>query len=154
MKEIQLTRGFKALVNDADFEELNKYRWHTLKGTNTHYAVRSIRTGPLKTKIYMHKQIMGTQKGEYVDHIDRNGLNCQRDNLRVCTKAQNAFNSRTFGAIKYRGVSKHNDKYRAQIFTGGQRRHLGLYPTAEAAALAYNDVARELHGEYANLNIV
>jgi hypothetical protein len=110
---------------------------------------------------YIHRLIAEAEHGfipedMFVDHIDGDPLNNRRGNLRVVTKAQNAANAKSRGgASQYRGVYKaRSGKWAAQIAKEGQRISLGHYETEEEAAAAYDEAAKELHGEYARLNLV
>ena len=93
MKEIFLTKGMVALVDDEDYERLSKFIWHSAKGGHTYYAVHSLTGGG---SIQMHREILGLKKGDRKtgDHKDRNGLHNWRDNLRVVTKSLNRYNSK------------------------------------------------------------
>lgn len=156
MKEILLTRGFVALVDDEDYERLAAHRWFI----NAYgYAMRNS-PHPIiakkRTPLYMHRDIAGLSRGDarQVDHIDRNRLNNQRSNLRICTLAENSINrisSRNTSGLK--GVSWHGrDRvWRAQIEIGGTKIHLGSFQTPQDAYEAYCNAAKELHGEFANV---
>jgi hypothetical protein len=146
--KIKLTLGLYAIIDDADFEMLNNYKWYAKKGRKTFYAAR--RHGHKVQQ--MHRLILNAKAGQQVDHIDHEGLNNQRNNLRLCTEAQNSCNRKGRGVSPYLGVSKHRDKYQAQITKGGINLALGVYNTEEAAARAYDTAAKEIHGIYANLN--
>lgn len=154
MKEIKLTQGKVALIDDADFDWLNQWKWHAHKRGETFYAARAIKR---KTN-YMHRIIMNPPKGVDTDHIDRNGLNCQRSNLRTCNRSQNCRNrsSRTNSYSQYVGVSyyKRDDFWTARIEVKGKSIYLGIFKKETDAALAYNDAAKKYHGEFANLNKV
>ena len=157
MKEIKLTRGKVALVDDEDFEELNKYKWCTCKKRHTFYAVRRTRDGSRKGRIiYMHRQILGFPKK--VDHRDGCGTHNQKNNLRVCTNRQNHMNSRPrLGcSSKFKGVTffEKGNKWLARLVLEGKSFSLGLHATEEDAALAYNRKAIEIFGEFARLNII
>ena len=157
MKEIPLTQGKVALVDDGDFEWLSKFKWHALKRGNVFYAGRSSpRDNGKKRMIIMHREILGLKPGDPgVDHRDGNGLNNRRENLRRATKSQNAMNQqKTRGTSRFKGVRWHKDckKWTAEIKFDGKKKHLGLFNTEEEAAKAYNRKAEELFGEYANLN--
>lgn len=93
---------------------------------------------------------------EFLDHIDQDKLNNRIENLRPCTKSENVVNSRVRvdNSYGYKGVTFHkaSGKFAAQSFISGKRVHIGLYHTPEEAALAYNEKAKELFGEFATLN--
>jgi hypothetical protein len=162
MKTIELTQGFVAMVDDADFEWLNGYKWHTNRASKSSriYAARNIRIGPERRRstTNMHRVILGiTDRKIDIDHIDGNGLNNQRSNLRTSTHAQNLQNSglRKTNKTGYQGVSVKSDcrqRWQAHIKAGDKRVYLGLFDCPVKAARAYDAKARELHGEFANLN--
>jgi hypothetical protein len=161
MKEIQLSRGQVAMVDDADFELLNKWKWHAKKFSNSFYAARTmgVNEDVNRGTMLMHRQILGClDKSIDVDHKDRNGLNNTRANLRLCSDSQNMKNRGAWGISKYLGVSHHKSrgkvKWRATICVDKKCIHIGLFETEEAAAKAYNAKAQELHKEFANLNTV
>jgi len=154
MKEIKLTQGKVALVDDKDYDFLNQWKWHALQSKNSFYAYRSQRYGRIKRGIAMHRVIMNISDPHTLcDHKDRDGLNNQRSNLRLATKSQNAMNKKSIGACKYLGVcwNKQPRKWIAQIKSGNIKR-LGAYNSAEEAARAYDEAAKKYHGEFANLN--
>lgn len=113
--------------------------------------------GPGKT--YLHRLIVSRAVGEIpkgmvTDHIDGDGLNNRRGNLRLATRAQNSANAAPRGgASKYRGVFKGKGKWCAQIAKGGVRISLGSFDTEEEAAAAYDETAKSLHGQFARLNL-
>lgn len=154
MKEIKLTRGEVALVDDSDFNFLNQWKWHVRQGHNTRYAVRVVTK---RHTVSMHRVIMQVyRKDLLIDHIDLNGLNNQKNNLRICDKFQNAKNRRPRknGSSKYLGVSwcKTSKKWIAQININKKIVHLGRFSSEEEAAKAYDHRARLNHKEFANLN--
>ncbi len=139
-KEIPLTQGKIALVDDGDYPELSKYRWCVLKMGNTWYATRkSARVNGKYRTIYMHAVIAGTSKGMHTDHINGNGLDNRRENLRIVTKRQNAQNRHTPKTSKFPGVSwyKPGQKWNAKIYVNGKLHHLGYYDDEEEAARRY-----------------
>lgn len=158
MKEIQLTQGLVALVDDEDYEYLNQWKWHAHKQTRSGYrAIRAVN----KKIIIMARVIMGLEdKGLLIDHKDRNGLNNQKSNLRLCTKQQNNFNKTPHktSTSKYLGVCLEkrlkNRKWRATITHNYKQIPLGRFENEQDAAAAYNLKAKELFGEFANLNHV
>lgn len=157
MKKISLTQGQFAVVDDADFEQLNQFKWFAHKRTGNFYAVRR-KDGK---HVSMHRELLGiTDPSILGDHKDRNTLNNQRNNLRKASRSQNNANtrSRNNSVSKYLGVSPFvkngKSKWRANICKDKKIYHLGYFKTEEDAALAYNKKALELHGEFANLNQV
>jgi len=91
-KEIKLTHGFVALVDDEDFYELSKYTWRASSDYRTYYALRSVREYKKIKNLSMHRQIMDFPENMLIDHINHNGLDNRKENLRICTPAQNTFN--------------------------------------------------------------
>lgn len=160
MKYIQLTQNQQALVDDEDFERLSKYKWHFNK---KNYARTNIYDKDLKkeTSIGMHQMIMNTPKGMVTDHINGNGLDNRKENLRICTQANNLANkskqSNGFTSI-YKGVRMRTDrpgnwrKWTAAVKKGITRIHAGSFYTEIEAAKAYDEVAKKIHGEFAKLN--
>lgn len=154
MKEIGLSRGMVATVDDDIFEELSQHKWTVMKGTSTWYAYRKERRGERLINIYMHRQIMDTPPGMDTDHQDRNGLHNWRGNLRVCTRTQNRANSiKTRGTSRFKGVVWDKGAWQAKITIHGVITYLGRFGNDEiAAALAYDVAALEHFGEFARLN--
>jgi hypothetical protein len=151
MKVIKLTKDKITLVDDEDYEELSKYKWHAVrKYGNKYYAVRTYNKRPIQ----MHRVIMKTPLNLVVDHLDGNPLNNQKSNLRNCTASDNAQNIRNRDG--YQGVhwcSTHH-KYLCYISIKGKSIHLGYFITEEAAALAYNEAALKYYGSQAKLNVI
>jgi hypothetical protein len=148
VKTIQLTQGKVALVDDEDYEQLSKHKWHAHKGVSTWYARRNEPTGlesPKQRKISMHMLLAGTPPGMETDHVDGDGLNNQRRNLRVADKRMQAHNrvrkcSRQTTS-RFRGVHWHKQakKWRASIKDRGTIKTLGQFHSEHAAAQAYDD---------------
>jgi len=147
---IPLTRGLWAVVDVADFERLNKYRWYASpSGGGKMYARRNTKTGT----VLMHREIMKTPKGKHVDHKDRNGLNNRPDNLRNCTPQQNEYNKRPRGRkSRFKGVYPRGNKWYAAIKHKGKTYYLGTFDDEVEAAKARDRKAYELEGEFAYLN--
>lgn len=162
MKEIELSQGYKALVDDIDFEHLNQFKWNVRIVSSTKYAKRSDRYSIPKT-IQMHRIIMNCPKDMMVDHINGNGLDNRRENLRICTRSNNLMNSnkpKGKNTSKYKGVSKLNYSnkkwkcWRAEIRINRKAIFLGTFKTQKEAALAYNEAAIKYFGKFAKLNEV
>lgn len=154
MKEIKLSQGRVALVDDLDYEILNQIKWYAAKYKFTSYAV--CHESITRKTIQMHRLIMNTPSDMQVDHIDHNGLNNQRINLRNATKRQNSMNKNKHKESILKGVhcSVKNGKhyFYAQIGVNYKHINLGVFETAINAARAYDEAAKKYHGEYANLN--
>lgn len=158
MKKIKLTQGKYAIVDDRDYEELNKFSWHYAGG----YARRNKRLSNGKRRIvFMHRELMNTPSGYETDHINGNRLDNRRSNLRVVTKSQNQRNAiARKGTSKYKGVSFHKTKrhktgyWIARIQVDGKVNRLGYFKSEVDAAKAYNEAAIKHYGIYAKLNEV
>lgn len=156
MKEIPLTNGRVAQISDEDYDRVIKFKWRAQKGKTTWYAVTHAprNRGRAKT-IYLHKFILGISEGQEGDHRDRNGLNNQRENLRICTRSQNCFNrSKNSNAThsRYKGVTRAKGKFKTQININGRQVYVGLFQTEEEAARAYDRIAKALHPDFALVN--
>lgn len=156
-KEIQLTQGKVAIVDDGDYEYLSQFKWFARKNTNVWYAQRHSPyvDGKRKT-IHMHREIMSASGEHKVDHLDGNGLNNVRSNLRLATQAQNQYNrpKQANNASGFKGVHLRasDNVWVAHITHDGIRKHLGRFSSSEEAARAYDAAAKEFHGEFARLN--
>jgi len=154
MKEIQLTRKKVALVDNHDFHSINKYMW-SLSGCRR-YAVRDDENG---RRIYMHREIMKTPVGVDVDHIDGDGLNNRRKNMRNCTRSQNHMNRKAYTFKKhsrFKGVtldkSAKKKRWMARIKKDRKNIHIGRFLTEIEASKAYDKKAIELFGKFARIN--
>lgn len=154
-----VTPGYVTVVSPDDYGKVTQFRWAALKhpGGKT-YARRTVYvpTGPNKT-IYLHVHLLnGESAGKDVDHIDGDGLNNSRANLRVATRGQNSANRGATRSNKsgHKGVSWHapRKKWRASIKVDRVFMHLGLFTNREEAARAYDHAARHHFGEFARLN--
>lgn len=150
MKLIKLTQGQFAMVDDMDYKWLRKIKWYAKHKNNKYYAVSG------NPRIYMHRLILGLAHDDerLPDHVDRNGLNNQRNNLRIATRSQNCYNSgpRKNSLSLFKGVSWDGGKKRWRARVG--LKHIGHFMTETDAAIAYNNAAKELHGEFAYINPV
>lgn len=150
---------YSAIVDDEDFNKLNKNKWSVFKSRNVLYAYRRDENNK---SVFMHNQIMNSPNGMVVDHIDHNGLNCQKNNMRRCTNAENNRNktssknstSKYLGVCLYRKNNGYKDYFywAAQITYNYKRKRLGLFHSEIEAAKCYNEAAIKYHGEFANLN--
>lgn len=152
--EVVLTQGFVALVDDDDAPMVLAHKWCAFVTPSTVYAVRGIkRADGGRTTTRLHNFLTGWK---FVDHVDGNGLDCRRANLRPATYAQNTWNQkrRSSNTSGYKGVhfEKRYGKWEARIRTGDRRLYLGRHATPEDAARAYDAAAIEHHGEFARLN--
>jgi hypothetical protein len=146
VREIELTRGFVALVDDEDFGALSGQKWTA--------SVRPGRIYAQTRSVLMHRLILGNPAGD-VDHRNGNGLDNRRANLRVASRSLNNANSRgRAGTSRFKGVSwcRRDNRWQAGIQQNGQRKALGRFDTEVDAALAYDEAARSLFGEFARLN--
>jgi hypothetical protein len=160
MKEIQLTQRKFALVDDDDFEELNKMSWHAWynKNGDSFYAHHSVYKGKGKNPcvIRMHRYLMKVSDPKIkVDHVDGNTLNNQKYNLRVCESNQNTMNLKELksnNTTGYRGVTKYFYNGRKKWVAGAnknkKRIHIGYFDSPEEAARAFDKAAKELYGEF------
>jgi len=159
MQKIQLTQGCFAIVDDEDFDDLNRYKWHLIAHTNEHpnwpsYAGRSDRMRPRKT-IYMHREILKAHAGQEIDHKDRNGLNNQKHNLRFARSSENRINSESRPhSSTFKGVywDAYRKCWRAHIQMNRKQKHLGCFRSEIDAAREYDNAAMFLFGEFAFLN--
>jgi hypothetical protein len=158
MKEIALSQGKAALVDDADFEWLSQWKWRAIqpeKRIECWYAVRYEGARPKRETVYMHRQIVGAPVGAQVDHKSRDGLDNRRENLRIATRSQNMANQpispkNTSG---YKGVAMHHTgKWQAYIKVDQRIRWLGSFTDPRVAARAYDFAAMAHFGEFARLN--
>lgn len=162
MREIKLTRGAVTLVDDDDYDLLMQWKWFKHEGG---YACRSYyprnESGKrLFVGIKMHRIITKCPPNLQVDHINGDGLDNRKENLRVCTQHQNSLNKRksnpeTSYSI-YKGVTFRKDRkerrWNAQITRNNKRKHLGYFNTEIEAALAYNAAALKFEQEFTRIN--
>lgn len=159
--KIQLTQGHVALIDNEDFNLVNKYKWYYAKNG---YASAKVYFGRKNGKniqkgIYMHKVIMKPKKGMDIDHINQNKLDNRKSNLRVCNRSQNLINrpkqinnTSGFKGVTFFKWGNRIKRWKAQIQINNKHKSLGYYLTKEEANIAYNIGAKEYFGEFARLN--
>lgn len=157
MKTIKLTKNQFAIVDDEDYDRINKYKWQAVPNRDKWYAKRSFTVGKCKRiGVRLHRFILNAPPDKDVDHINGNTLDCRKSNLRICNESQNAQNrgktkSNTSG---FKGVSykKKNHKWYSQIMFDKHNYHIGYFNNPVDAAIAYDKKAIEFFGEFANIN--
>lgn len=155
MKTIELSNcDEKLILDDEDFIPFARFTWRAHKSHGDHkYVVRG------KAGIYVHNELMGPiPEGFIVDHINGNGFDNRKENLRIIPKEKNTWNRKAYKDRKYKGTAKisgaveGHKQYQARIRYEGQLIYIGSYYTEEEAARAYDNKAKELFGELACLN--
>lgn len=144
MRKLKLTLGKFALVEDEDFEWLNQWKWTAEQKDYTFYARRNSK----KKKVYLHRQIIGAKKGEVVDHINRDGLDNRRKNLRIVTPTQNNYNQkiRVDNTSGYKGIwwNRQRQKWVVEIWARKQKYYFGGYKNIQEAIVIRNNNYEEL----------
>lgn len=158
----KITKGYSITVDEC-YRDIAMHNWYALEAKSGNvYAARNIVTNKIRKGYYLHRVIYELIIGrpllrsELVDHIDRNGLNCIASNLRLANNQQNTCNARmrTHNASGFKGVVTYGKRFAAYIKVGGKSIYLGMYDTAELAAIAYDNAAKEYFGEYARTNLM
>lgn len=154
MPKLVLTRGYEALIDEADVAEFAQFKWHAHNKGGFIYARRTLNDEG--RTLYLHREIIRAEKGEIVDHINGDTLDCRRHNLRFVTPKQNAMNrKRRRDDPPFKGVrrsSPSSGRWHAQITIDGQRTYVGPFGSAEEAARAYDDLARIHFGAFSAVN--
>jgi hypothetical protein len=154
MKEVQLSKGFVAIVDDEDFDELNKRKWYAGKCGNKIYARADIGPAASRSRLFMHRIILDvTDKKLKVDHVNGNTLDNQKSNLRLASQKENIRNrngTRIGNTSGYRGVWFHkiNSKWIAEITVDNKKISLGSFSDKEDAARAFDKAAKLYFGEF------
>lgn len=153
---IPLTKGYSTVIDKADYPLVSQYRWQaTLRRKGRVYARRGTWVNGRRVAIYLHRLLLQPKSGEVIDHIDCDGLNNRRSNIRICTTQQNLARApQRLGRTGYRGVWRSRYGFSAFVTHKRNRYYIGYFKTSAEAALAYNRRAFELFGEFAVLNTI
>ena len=154
MKQIKLTQGVVARIDDDDYEKFGAFNWHNHEG----YGARMVGGRKNRKMLRLHREIMQAPADMEVDHIDGDRTNCQKSNMRLVPRWLNRLNLPLYKNSKsgYKGVTWHGQtpKWVASIRFRGKQIHIGLFENKHDAAIAYNACAMKLFGEFARLNSI
>lgn len=150
---VPLTKGYEAIIDAADVDCVSKYSWCCSIHTGKPYARRSMRRdNGSKSGVFIHQELIGSTSGLDIDHINGNGLDNRRSNLRLATRSQNMMNRKkqANNTSGHRGVSwqKQKRKWRAIIWASGCKTYLGDFKDIEEAHAAYVSASLRLHGPF------
>ena len=159
-RRIPLSKGEHALVDPGDYAWLGQYNWYTSGSNGSLYAVRNTgqRRGQKRVAVKMHREILKVPDGMFVDHINHNGLDNRKANLRPATQAQNARNRRKRSVnkvhSKFKGLTwyKNQNRWAARIMVNRKSKFIGYFDNEHDAAKAYDIAAKKYHGDFASLN--
>lgn len=152
-KEVYMIHGEVVLVDDEDYDLVNRYKWHCAKRNHTTYAAGSTRGNEGEIiLLLMHRLIMNTPKGMQTDHINGNGLDNRKQNLRIASPAENSKNRQVRGKMKGFSFQNSTNSFFAYIYTDSKRINLGYFTSEVAAACAYDYAAKKYHKDFACLN--
>jgi len=156
MKQIPLTQGKFALVDDEDFERVNQFKWQAHCERSIWYTLRSLpRREGKRLVMRLHRLILNAPPNMQVDHINGNGLDNRKENLRLCTHSQNNWNRiKKRGSSKFKGVHWHKvgKQWSSQICYNRKKIYLGLFQDPATAAKVYDDAAKKYFGVFAKTN--
>ena len=150
--------GLFSLVDPTDYDAVSSYRWYPSRHKHTFYAATRVTIGKQRVHILMHRLILGAYPGQDVDHKNHNGLDNQRDNIHLCSRAENLCNQGPRPGVHsgFKGVwmQARRKTWVASIWHGGRYIHLGSFADKLSAAIAYNQAASRLRGKSAQLNSI
>lgn len=154
MITIPLTKGLNALVDDEDYSKLSLYKWQAVKNKRNYYAIRHVWRDDKRTTVKMHREILGLRlyESRHVDHVDGDGLNNQKANLRLASNAQNSYNHDLYlnNSTGCAGVFLIRKPWYAYISVNGNRKNLGHFATFEEARDVRQAAERLYFGEFAS----
>lgn len=159
-KKIPLTQGKFAIVDDKNYDYLSQFSWYAVclnPKRDTWYAKCCMRTKSGQERwVLLHRFIMQPKKGEQIDHVNHNGLDCREINMRTCNQSQNNANARPHldSSSQYKGVSwcKRDRTWCVKVTKNHKSMRISTFHNEHEAAKAYNQIATELYGEFAYLN--
>lgn len=146
IREVKLTKNAFAIVDEDDFEKINKYKWH-LSSTGYAHRQNKMIKGIRKGRIMMHRIIVNCPENKVVDHINGNKLDNRKSNLRICTYAQNLWNTKIFGIT----FLKNENKWQVRCQNNGKRMFLGSFIDINEALKRRRDYIKNTRGQYANI---
>ncbi len=151
---LDIGKGYSTTVDADDYPKIQNHTWRVQLGKNTCYCIGHSCEVASWPNLRLHRMIMNVSGVVSIDHIDSDGLNNRKSNLRLCTGGQNIQNSRRRkdNSSGYKGVHLHGHKWQARIVKDNKRVSIGQFHTPEEAALAYDLAAREHYGEFARTN--
>ncbi len=142
---------FRVLLDAEDFAKAMNHKWHVAKAPHTFYVYTDIVVNGKRKSLGLHRLITDYPSGFSVDHINGNGLDNRKENLRVCTHKENSRNSR--GGSSKGTYQKKSGRWAARIMIDGKTKYLGTFDTQEEAINEYNESALRHFGEFARLNV-
>jgi AP2 domain/HNH endonuclease len=152
MITMHCTDGTPFTIDEEDFEFVSSRAWYSNRSRRATYVITVDR--PSKDRVSLHRLLLDAPEGRMVDHIDGNGLNNTRGNLRLCSAFENQHNTRLRlnNTSGYKGVDWHrrSGRWRARVRVNHKTHHLGLYDTPEQAAEVARAFREKVHGEFAN----
>lgn len=162
MQTIVLTKGKVAVIDDIDYESVSSFRWYARKNERGNwYAATSMRIDGKRRQVHMHRFIYGADLIQkiLVDHVNGDGLDNRRENLRAATHQQNTIHSKKRSGCytsAFKGVhySRTHNRWVAKLYSKGRLVMKRRFKTEREAALEYNHKVIEIHGNYAVLNKV